>query len=342
MRKFVLALGALVLLSVNMMAITAQTLPQGLWSFQLHNSSYAINRVATARTDGLPQWISVPDFKISGIQVADDVFYSNTYLDVAYGLTSDFMVFTTFRYVTKKLDYSDAYVSALTQLNGVNDAGIIVPPDEVNTNGFGDITVGFEYKLLPNFAIAASYSGGFLLTGKDYTEISAATDGHQELNTGNRNDTTQLGAFYDTRIGDLPLYLGAIYEIYGPGGWERVLGNDFETDPGDKLKLTVGTQFNLHPQWDLNLTWDAIFIAPDKERSSGSYVEIAHSGTQANTLETKLIYKPYRFLNAFVSYRAILDHQAALGLFEMPGKIDPAGTAGLGGMYQFGIQLFYR
>ncbi len=341
---------------------TVKTLQKGAWMFGTNLETGTVSRIGveTINSDGSGQgdahFVNISDFTakyVSSLQpliqatlingntkIADSASDFSINYDVAYGITDQLSVLVDIPYRSRKLSYSQGYISAITTIKTLAGLGsipgktsndFIIPPKQASGEGIGDITVAFKYRINENLAFAGAYRGGFLKIGKDPSEVTSKSDNFEELPTGSGADKYSLKLYYDCVLPFSTLQFTGSYNLYSERK-EGYLDNNFQVKDGDEASLDVYSEYPLLKDVLITLGLSYRFAFEDKKynSSTGKWETISSSGVSALLGESVFSYKPDKGIEFWGSVQFPITSQASLGVYDFPGRLDTSGIIRLG------------
>lgn len=347
------------LLYTTIIYASAETLPEHVWRISYRHDVYDVDRaVGQTFTNGIGngdnqvyditaypakciesfQPLIAYNLMDANLPLAKSGGIKKTYLGISYGISDQFTVFFTLPYVQKSLKYSQAYIDTISSIKTNYPAfgsSLSIPPTEAKGEGIGDASIGCKYRMMPNWALALKYQGGPLRFGKDGTEIKPKRDHFEEIYTGDKADIYTIASYYDWTLGKLKCGLFMAYEI-STDGYEKFFENDFEINNGDQLIAGIDLGLPITKEWLGTAGLIYQHAATDKRKISGSWQDITNTEVTALLLNLGMIYRPVIFLEFWTNCSFPLKNQAALGIYDFPGRLETNV------LMQFGLNVYFK
>lgn len=334
---------------------TSETLPKGIWSFNVWHLDHEMDKVAVEDANGNVKFVRAREYVASSIpaldpliqmnaiapntQLADTLKINSTFFQIAYGITPKLTIYAESVVHNTILTYSDGYIEAMKALDPDGSKNQIdVPPKHAYGRGLGDSALGIKYRFSNNTAMALSATAGFLKTGTDAKAKPKTRDNYERLETGERYDRYTLAFFHNIPLSKkYRLEMTGGYTYHAAGGWEEFLGNSFEFDAGDEVFFVLNNHFFPAKKHELSFTYTYNATGNDKIKPNGGpAVSVKNSSSQAHLVTIGYRYKPLIFLHLWTDYTITTAMEPALGIYEYPGRLYPSG------MLRVGANLFFK
>ena len=101
-----------------------------------------------------------------------------------------------------------------------------------------------------------------------------------------------------------------------------MLENNYDTLKGDTYRLTLGSNYTLSKEFNMDVEAYYFVGAEDKIKTNGSWVTLPHSEEIALASRAQLNYLPYKFLNSWIGIEIPLYAKAVGGMYNYPGRLN--------------------
>lgn len=344
----------------SLLFASAKVLPAGVWRFsgeQMNTAleMYAVQDYSGGTGLGNFRFVSLHDFTLdrtpakqlieggvvsSNVPIMKNYTVSHLTMSAMYGISDTWMVSVAVPYVRNVRTNTPEYVRALTAIKTMVDPTTLIPPLVSSGEGMGDITVGTKWAIMPDFAVFGFYHGGFLNTGKDYSEIKQDYDGFSAEPTGTKEDMLILGVNYDWNVGFNILQLSGV-AVATSEGLDRSFADGKIASVKKGLTYVISGEMStaLSEQVSLDTSAKVLYGFKDqfKDSVTGKWSYVERSDAFAGEATLGLHYRPWIFTDFSLSCTARLFNQiAGDGVNEFPGR------AGIEPAYRLGVVVYYK
>lgn len=334
----------MILTSLNAYATpdTTETLSKGNTKLTLYRESYQVEKIAI---NGASR-VAIKDYKAKHVSAFQPAINANLidpnlrllesaidesyHFGIGHGISDKLSVWLDVPYKKRQIEFTQDYVDAFKagdaaagndEIPGISDEDVVIPPKVAKGEGIGDMTISLRYRLFENLSILAGYSGGFLKTGNNSTEVKKS-DNIEELPTGSDRDTTSLKLIYDWKASKwYKLTIIGAYDHF-TSRRERYLFSNTEIKDADEYEVALFNTFSFGKTVDLIIGINHEWSGEDEEKmDDGQWAPVRSSNLSSSIGTLAINYHAYQGLDIWAIYEYTIWNKPALGAYEFPGRL---------------------